>query len=505
MPESLPSNSPIVGEHSVMGSPGVESCPYQQPQYSQDRYTNNSYTSLQRPPFPHRPASMTDDWYEILIDPYFSDLSSSSESSTFNSGRNSIDRTVINSDSRWEAQQQMDFDAHFSNIVRSTHRNVSSERPVIENYIENDDYQFLLAAVSSIRMSPSQSPVSSAHPDSSTEVDQESTTHGLYETQGDPAIGTLERQNDADIRSNPSSSAIDNIYDIRHIMIHDQRQHQDQIHQMPQTRSRQTHGNPEEATTTQGPADRSQEIFSHDALSTTAATVSTSTSRDMDQSLQELYLAEQQHYADPYMRAIFPPRPTISSSYSLPSTESTIMLSPPPSHPEYSATNGSSGASQSNNGPYTPYVTGRELVRQRLRQQEYRQDWDGVHRHSVSDSSDSELNRDDGLLVAGEGETGYWSVYGSTERSLSSFEQHRYQHYRREQQRAAVNQNQGHAAMQSDITSFSHAKSVFVTTTMDTFGFFTQNTCSVRRGGTPGLIGQSNGASCLNLMRIMKH
>lgn len=162
------------------------------------------------------------------------------------------------------------------------------------------------------------------------------------------------------------------------------------------------------------------------------------------------------------------PHLTISSSYFSPTTESTIVLSSPPpgrsftgvsqynEHQAAECPSHSVAASNMNstaealhfgNGPYQPFATGRDINLQQKQQQQHDIQEQQQHapqqgqpissylvRKESGDNMDDAMDQDSNRVVIGENEGGQWSIYGSLTRSSSSFEQHRYQYYRQQQQ-----------------------------------------------------------------------
>lgn len=174
---------------------------------------------------------------------------------------------------------------------------MATDTVTIETFIDNDDdYQSLLQAVSNIRISPSQPREDSAHSDTPFETihheggraysDQE-LDNGSYETQDNPE----------DVCTNPPRTAIENIYDMRHIMIHHHLGLEAQLRQV-ETQGQETTGTPE---------DCSHEVSSPEIIRP-GTRVSSATAQDA-------YLVEQQHSDDAEMGTIFGSRSTIPSSY----------------------------------------------------------------------------------------------------------------------------------------------------------------------------------------------
>lgn len=314
--------------------------------------------------------------------------------------RNSTGFSATNSNNCGDTHQT-DFAARFSDFASSTRRIASSDHPVIETFIDNDDYQSLMASVSSLRMSHSQHCGDLTLPSGASEdLPHGNSAHPVQELDH----ATCEAPNSpADAYNSPPMSYIENIYDMRHIMVHNQRELEGQLHQHETS----NHESQQVRTEPGVPEDHSNEALSYSSAIATLNPISEDT--------QEAHLTGPQH-TDEDTGATFDPRPTISSSYFSPSTESTIVLSSPPPgrssgmlpystgnswhrHAQSSGYNTSnrSAVLQSDHGLYRPFVTGRDLAMQR--------------QHSLAVSSTG--NRDQA-----ENDAGLWSVRGLQHHSI---------------------------------------------------------------------------------------
>ncbi|KAF8950670.1 hypothetical protein BGZ46_004394, partial [Entomortierella lignicola] len=356
MPGSHPSSSPRATSNAL-DSITVDNGLHQYRQYSQS-YQNPGQQLL------HRGLHSTaEEGSEMLLDPYLPELSSLDESPTNTSSRNSVDHSIRGGTSH-ESPADISFATRLSEFVRSTRRDASSERPVIETYIDNEDYQSLLAAISNIRVTRARSAREEhSHMSSSTIQNHPSQQQrltlspSLIQEDDGTGLGNLGIEHDEDNCTSHSNSPTEHIYDIQHIMVHNQRQLETQMLRARQEYARQvesSHPNQTLAATPDTP-------LSHLSPNYEGAI----TEEIMRHTSQELY------------QTIFDPRPTISSSYFSSTTESTIVLSsPPPGRPSnvfpshgYNTTPPiSAPASHSfdrnvnlqqrhSSGPYRPFVT----------------------------------------------------------------------------------------------------------------------------------------------------
>jgi len=103
------------------------------------------------------------------------------------------------------------------------------------------------------------------------------------------------------------------------------------------------------------------------------------------------------------------------------------------------------------NGPYRPFVTGRDLnilqqQQQQLDQQQVQQPGHSfsipMSRRESGNSLDDTMAHNGIRVVIGENEGGQWSIYGSLTRSGGSFEHHRYQYYQQQQRQQRQQQQQ---------------------------------------------------------------
>ncbi|KAG0314436.1 hypothetical protein BGZ99_008132 [Dissophora globulifera] len=464
MPGSHPSNSPPASLGGAMDG----------------RFESSSHHS--RPGYPHRHPQLSqhhssiqvvDDENEMTPDVYSSGASSPSGRSTVTSSHISVDHTSASSNgisslsAHYHDTPDVNFTARFSDFVRSVRRDASSDYPVIDTYIHNEDYQSLLAAVSNIQMSYPQSqdgPTTSGDgSDMVTSGQVHTAPHGHVDLRTmrtlDDGYDEASGDEDLDTYMYSHRSPLDNIYDLQHIMVHNQRQLEDQIRYSRESYVRHRDSGHSENEVLAEPAIRPDIL---PPISNPPVILSPLLTAD-GQPLQEPYLAERQ-YSNFNTRPNYDPRPTISSSYFSPTTESTIVLSSPPpgrtssafsyssqgsahspisissrSDIGHTVSSNSAASLQHVNGPYRPFITGRELHLQREQNEELLRS----HEQSVSvtvdviddhsDFSDDAMDHGDDCVLEGESEGGHWSTSGSLMRRARSFEQHRYHYYRRMQ------------------------------------------------------------------------
>ncbi|KAK3843490.1 MAG: FAM72 protein-domain-containing protein [Linnemannia gamsii] len=288
-------------------------------------------------------------------------------------------------------QPAPDFGARFSEFVHSPRQMATSQHPVIESFIDNEDYQSLLAAVSSIHMSHPQQPQDQAlRGQEDIHIDDDDLDEQMLEVE--------EPEDSEEMYDSTSSSVIEDIYDLQHIMIHNQREFEDQMRRAREDYARhRDNALAEIEQNQQAGANQSQSSDHSSSYETLNSPSESMVSRGAEESFQTLD-SHHESVVEHYSNATDNPRPTISSSYFSPTTESTIVLSPPP--PGRSST--------------------------------------GVPQHN----GNQQTGRPDGnRVVIGENEGGQWSIYGSLTRSGSSFEQHRYQYYQQNQQQSLPTQD----------------------------------------------------------------
>ncbi|CAO3565690.1 unnamed protein product [Mortierella alpina] len=357
------------------------------------------------------------------------------------------------------SQLEIDLEAQFSEFVRSTRRNASSDHPVIESYVDNEDYHSLLAAVSNIHMSRT-----GTYTTSQTDSGRETVTatRGIqrspYPSQEGPGglddgISGMDEDSE-DGYMDHSDSTIEDLYDLQHIMVHNQREFEVQMRRARADYNRQQHTGAGAMDGTYNAAGRSIESFLELPPSIPSSTVAV---------FEAGHSAHAHHTsAEYYLGSAVQLRPSISSSYFSPMTESTIVLSSPPpgralSVANHNPTSISVGTSTSTerfgNGPYRPFVTGTEISTLQQQQQHQRL----VRHHSpialnALELTNEELNLQGGRVLEGESGAGHWSTYGSVIQSSRSFEQHRYQYYRRQQQEQHSETSYRHRQSMEDIS-----------------------------------------------------
>ncbi|KAF9966766.1 hypothetical protein BGZ70_001381, partial [Mortierella alpina] len=358
-------------------------------------------------------------------------------------------------------QLETDLEAQFSEFVRSTRRNASSDHPVIESYVDNEDYHSLLAAVSNIHMSRAGTHTTS-QPDSGQET--VTATRGIlrspYPSQEghgglDDGMSGMEEDSE-DGYMDHSDSTIEDLYDLQHIMVHNQREFEDQMRRARADYDRQQHTEVEAMDDTHEAASRPTESFLELSPSVPP---STATVVEADRAARA-HRTSSEYYMGPTVQL----RPSISSSYFSPTTESTIVLSSPPpgralSVPNHNPTTIAVGTSTATerfgNGPYRPFVTGTEIST--LQQQQLQQHQRLARHHSpipsnALDLTDEQLNRQGGRVLEGESAAGHWSTYGSVIQASRSFELHRYQYYRQQQQEQLSEAGYRHRQSMEDIS-----------------------------------------------------
>ncbi|KAG0082307.1 Protein fam72a [Linnemannia elongata] len=360
-----------------------------------------------------------------------------------------------------------------------------------ESYIDNEDYQSLLAAVSGIHMSRPQ------HQQDTPRAGATDRAGSLEEQHSSDQVVTLpdddeideqmleveEPEDNEEMYDSTSSSVIEDIYDLQHIMIHNQRDFENQMRRAREDYARHRDNALAEIEQSQEVANQNQSSdhssSSYEILNSPGESMLSTGVQEPPRTIESHLISPAEHYSNMTDN----PRPTISSSYFSPTTESTIVLSSPP--PGRSST----GVSQHNenqaagrfnhhvgtgnmsrtaevlrfgNGPYRPFVTGRDISLQQQQQQQQHdiqeQQWQqqqqqqharqqgqpfssysgrGESRGDMNNPMDQDGNR----VITGENEGGQWSIYGSLTRSSSSFEQHRYQYYRQQQQHSQLAQD----------------------------------------------------------------
>ncbi|KAF9188629.1 hypothetical protein BGZ51_000492, partial [Haplosporangium sp. Z 767] len=142
-------------------------------------------------------------------------------------------------------QSRIDFAARFSEFERSTRRNASSDHPVIESYVDNEDYQSLLAAISNVRMSRSHPYEYGSHilPDElghfhHDDMDALPTSHTLMHSPYLIQEDRIDNTRMADVGEiaqdefdGTANNTMENLHDLQHIVIHNQREFENQMRQ----------------------------------------------------------------------------------------------------------------------------------------------------------------------------------------------------------------------------------------------------------------------------------
>ncbi|KAF9907635.1 Protein fam72a [Linnemannia zychae] len=397
-----------------------------------------------------------------------------------------------NSNASQLRQPAPDFATRFSEFVRSPRQLATSQHPIIESYIDNEDYQSLLAAVSSIHMSNPQQPQDSARqytsgrPGSLEEqsISGQDDIHIEDDDFDEQMLEVEEMEDNEEMYDSTSSSVIEDIYDLQHIMIHNQREFEDQMRRAREDYARHRDNALAEIEQSQQAAIQNQSSdHSSSSYETLNSPGDSMVSAGAEGSFQTLIPRHDSPVED-YSNTTDNPRPTISSSYFSPTTESTIVLSSPPPgrsststaqhngnqqtgrqghHATSNNMNSSAEVLRFGNGPYRPFVTGRDINLQQQQQQQQqvldqqeqqrsqRQPQQHVRQQlnfsSYPTRRESNIDLDDPMhqggsrVIVGENEGGQWSIYGSLTRSSGSFEQHRYQYYRQQQPQGETSQN----------------------------------------------------------------
>ncbi|KAG0310944.1 Protein fam72a [Linnemannia gamsii] len=384
----------------------------------------------------------------------------------------------------------------------------TSRHPVIESYIDNADYQSLLAAVSSIRMSRPQQQQDAARPGVSGRVVslEEQNPSGQIVTLPDDddldeqmlEVEEIEENEENEMYDSTSSSVIEDMYDLQHIMIHNQREFENQMRRAREDYAR--HRDNAVVETEQNQESINQN-HSNDHSSSSYETLDSPSEPMILTGVEESSRTMESHMDSPveqYLDTTDNHRPTISSSYFSPTTESTIVLSSPPpgrsstgvsqnndhqtaGRPSQHVSNGSMNSTAEalyiGNGPYRPFVTGRDINLQQQHNipEQQQSQWQSQHQHTrQQDSSfssystrgesgsgmDDPIDLDSNRVVVGESEGGQWSIYGSLTQPSNSFEQHRYQYYRQQQQRQPQQAQFGQDRNDVMTGGFSAARSV---------------------------------------------
>ncbi|KAG9325048.1 hypothetical protein KVV02_001047 [Mortierella alpina] len=359
-------------------------------------------------------------------------------------------------------QLEIDLEAQFSEFVRSTRRNASSDHPVIESYVDNEDYHSLLAAVSNIHMSRA-----GTHTTSQVDRGQQAiaATRGVLRSpypsrEGhvrlDDGMSGMDEDSE-DGYMDHSDSTIEDLYDLQHIMVHNQREFEDQMRRARADYDRHQNTGMDAMDDTQDVASRATESSLELPSSVSSSTATT----------VEAHRNSAEHYTSSTVQL----RPSISSSYFSPTTESTIVLSSPPPgralsipsrNPTTTAVGTNTATERLGNGPYRPFVTGTEISILQQQQQHQRPVW---HHNSMStnalDLTSEQLSNQGGRVLEGESAAGHWSTYGSVIQANRSFEQHRFQYYRQQQQQQQTQASYHHRQSMEDIsfdgsTAFHH-------------------------------------------------
>ncbi|KAF9920205.1 Protein fam72a [Linnemannia zychae] len=348
--------------------------------------------------------------------------------------RNHSTQAIVSTDNRHSAanaadsngrsasrQLVSDLASRFSEFVRPPRQIATSQNPVIESYIDTEDYQSLLAAVSSIHMS---------RPQQQDSIQSVISDRDLSEQQS-PVIQIITQPDDDDVDvfdeqtleaeevdeidemyDSATSSVIEDIYDLQHIMIHNQREFENQMRQAREDYAR--HRDDVLAEIEQNQQNITQNRF--DAQSNSLYEMLNSPS-DSTESLSIEQTQINESTVEHYSNITDNPRPTISSSYFSPTTESTIVLSsPPPGR--------TSIGNPHHNGPQVsnrPSFSAPNHVMNSTAE-------------SLQFDIDDTMEFSDNHIVIGENEGGQWSILGSLTRATTSFEQHRHQLYQQQQQ-----------------------------------------------------------------------
>ncbi|KAF9133334.1 Protein fam72a [Mortierella sp. 14UC] len=390
-------------------------------------------------------------------------------------------------------QPAPDFAIRYSEFARLPRQIATSQHPVIESYIDNEDYQSLLAAVSSIHMSHPQQPQDSVRQSTSgrpgslwqqalsSQEDIRTDNDDLYEQM----LEVEELEDNKEVYDCTSSSVIEDIYNLQHIMIHNQREFEDQMRRAREDYACHRDNAQAEIEQSQQAANQNQsnDHSSSSSYETLNSPRDSMVSAGVEESFQTV-IPRQDSPVEHYSNAMDNPRPNISSSYFSPTTESTIVLSsPPPGRSSTSASqhngnqqigrpsrhatsnnmNSSAEVLHFGNGPYRPFVTGRDIsLQQQQPQQQQVLDQQEQQRSSQQPQQyvrqqmgissypsrreggidlDDPMHQGGNRVVIGENEGGQWSIYGSLTRSSGPFEQHRYQYYQQQQQQDQPSQD----------------------------------------------------------------
>ncbi|KAF9384097.1 Crossover junction endonuclease mus81 [Podila verticillata] len=381
MPGSHPSNSPVLGSNRPEGSSRLES---------------SVYNRIHSDPFfhPHHQS-------------YHSHQTHARENNT-NPDTN-IGEPTLDTNSHDGARSTREaFATRFSDFVRSNDRQV--DRPLDSYMDEDDQFQSVMTAIANIQMAPP------------------GTRNMSFGTTEERSLQTDASAEILNADDDNSDSTVEDIYDLRHIMIHSQRQYEAQM-------ASEEYSQYEPSGSQYSDLRQSQDDGAGERRPETVHTA-TSPFRTPSLSTAAAFAVES------HMHSVeTPPPPTmISSSYFSPTMESNIVLSSPPpgrSMFPYTPTPHSSfsGPSYSStplgNGPYRQFVTGRELGRSTRPQPQQHSSNSSMALSTTSDASD-DLDAEGGRTL--ENSDGvHWSAYGSVTHPARSFEQHRLQFYHQQQ------------------------------------------------------------------------
>ncbi|KAF9427549.1 Crossover junction endonuclease mus81 [Podila epigama] len=352
------------------------------------------------------------------------------------------------------------FAARFSDFVRS-----SDHRQPVETYMDEDDqFHSVLTAIANIQMAQRPRP---PVPANINVAERNAVDDGPRSADSSQSMqyASAEILNSDDEHSD---STIEDIYDLRHIMVHNQRQYEARI--------RQASSSDDDL-----PYEPSHSTYSDRRDRHPQTSMGAPVSID----IPPFHSSNAPNAAFAVESNLTPPPPTmISSSYFSPTTESTIVLSSPPpgrlanmatfpttppnSYSTTAAHNSPYSSASLGNGPYRRFVTGRDLGRyerppppqqqQQQQQNQQQQVQIGSQTQSTtSASTDEQLDANGGQVLNESGSNGgIWSAYGSVTLPIRSFEQHRqyfYEQQERERRRQQRRLQQLDAVLQDQTQS----------------------------------------------------
>ncbi|KAG0341131.1 Crossover junction endonuclease mus81 [Podila humilis] len=349
------------------------------------------------------------------------------------------------------------FASRFSEFVRSSdRREVDYARP-FESYIdEEEQFQSVLSAIANIQMGQRPQGFRS-HSIATDDTEMGTSAHGQRLVQSPHDM----QDNMAEIlhsEGEDSDSAVEDIYDIRHLMLHSQRRYEAEMRYALEDYSQYEPSNSRYSDSHRfhqvDPSEISEDSVMVDLVATHPST--TSSFQTSDLSTAGAFAVENH-----MLSMSTPPPPTmISSSYFSPTMESTIVLSsPPPGRTGSSIVADSSTTpyipldvpfsaattdAASGNGPYRRFVTGRGLGQYSRPSLQQPRNISSMSNVQPADAVDDSLDAQGARVLSGtnNGGTGQWHARGSVTQATRSFEQHRLRFYQQQQLQLHIQRQQ---------------------------------------------------------------